>query len=88
MVIMRSMEKIDPFLSQGSYLGPTEDLIEQYLHLASDSWTFYYLDCPHPTARVSTEFRRHGIPSVFFTSVYSVFRAELAAIPAEFRRIL
>ena len=38
------------------------------------------------TNRVSTEFRRHGIPSVFFTSVYSVFRAELAAIPAEFRR--
>jgi hypothetical protein len=38
-------------------------------------------------ARVSTEFRRHGIPSVFFTSVYFVFRAELAAIPAEFRRI-
>jgi hypothetical protein len=37
--------------------------------------------------RVSTEFRRHGIPSVFFTSVYSVFRAELAKIPAEFRRI-
>jgi hypothetical protein len=40
----------------------------------------------HPI-RVSTEFPRHGIPSVFFTSVYSVFRAELAAIPAEFRRI-
>ncbi len=39
------------------------------------------------TVRVSTEFRRHGIPSVFFTSVYSVFRAELAKIPAEFRRI-
>jgi hypothetical protein len=38
-------------------------------------------------SRVSTEFRRHGIPSVFYTSVYSVFRAELAAIPAEFRRI-
>ncbi len=38
-------------------------------------------------SRVSTEFRRHGIPSVFFTSVYSVFRAELAKIPAEFRRI-
>jgi hypothetical protein len=37
--------------------------------------------------RVSTEFRRHGIPSVFFTFLYSVFRAELAAIPAEFRRI-
>ncbi len=37
--------------------------------------------------RVSTEFRRHGIPSVFFTSVYSVFRAELAKLPAEFRRI-
>jgi hypothetical protein len=37
--------------------------------------------------RVSTEFRRHGIPSVFLTSVYSVFRAELAKIPAEFRRI-
>jgi hypothetical protein len=37
--------------------------------------------------RVSTEFRRHGIPSVFFTSVYSVFRVELAKIPAEFRRI-
>jgi hypothetical protein len=36
---------------------------------------------------VSTEFRRHGIPSVFFTSVYSVFRAELAAIPAELRQI-
>jgi hypothetical protein len=34
---------------------------------------------------VSTEFRRHGIPSVFFTSVYSVFRAELAKIPPEFR---
>jgi hypothetical protein len=29
-------------------------------------------------SRVSTEFRQHGIPSVFFTSVYSVFRAELA----------
>jgi hypothetical protein len=41
---------------------------------------------PH-AARVSTEFRRHGIPSVFFTSVYSVFRTELAKIPAEFRRI-
>ncbi len=40
-----------------------------------------------PSIRVSTEFRRHGIPSVFFTSVYSVFRTELAAIPAEFRRI-
>ncbi len=38
-------------------------------------------------SRVSTEFRRHGIPSVFFTSVYSVFRAELAKILAEFRRI-
>jgi hypothetical protein len=37
--------------------------------------------------RVSTEFRRHGIPSVFFTSAYSVFRAELVKIPAEFRRI-
>ncbi len=37
--------------------------------------------------RVSTEFRRHGIPSVFLTSVYSVFRAELVKIPAEFRRI-
>jgi hypothetical protein len=37
--------------------------------------------------RVSTEFRRHGIPSVFFTSVYSVFRAELDTIPAKFRRI-
>jgi hypothetical protein len=38
--------------------------------------------------RVSTEFRRQGIPSVFFTSVCSVFRAELAKIPrnsAEFR---
>jgi len=32
-------------------------------------------------SRVPTEFRRHGIPSVFFTSVYSVFRAELAKIP-------
>jgi hypothetical protein len=31
------------------------------------------------------EFRRHGIPSVFFTSVNSVFRAELAKIPPEFR---
>jgi hypothetical protein len=41
-----------------------------------------------PQGRVSTEFRRHIIPSVFFTSVYSVFRAELAEIPrnsAEFR---
>jgi hypothetical protein len=38
-------------------------------------------------ARVSTEFRRHGIPSGFFTSVYSVFRAELAKIPPEFRCI-
>ncbi len=36
---------------------------------------------------VSTELRRHGIPSLFFTSVNSVFRAELAKIPAEFRRI-
>jgi hypothetical protein len=32
--------------------------------------------------RVFTEFRRHRIPSV-----YSVFRAELVKIPAEFRRI-
>ncbi len=37
--------------------------------------------------RVSTEFRRHGIPSVFFTSGYSIFRAELAKNSAEFRRI-
>ena len=34
--------------------------------------------------RVSTEFRRHAIPSVFFSSFYSVFRAELAKIPPEF----
>ncbi len=41
-----------------------------------------------PQGRVSTEFRQHKILSVFFTSVYSVFRAELAEIPrssAEFR---
>jgi hypothetical protein len=37
--------------------------------------------------RVSTEFRRHGIPSVFFTSVYSAFRAESAKNSAEFRWI-
>jgi hypothetical protein len=39
------------------------------------------------STRVSTEFRRHGIPFVFFASVYSVFRVELAKIPAEFRLI-
>ncbi len=43
--------------------------------------------CGGVPSRVSTEFRRHGIPSVFFTSVYSVFRAELAKIPPEFRWI-
>ncbi len=46
--------------------------------------SFYRL---YRVPRVSTEFRRHGIPSVFFTSVYSVFRAELAKNSAEFRRI-
>ncbi len=39
-----------------------------------------HLGCPRNSA--DTEFRLF-----FFTSVYSVFRAELAAIPAEFRRI-
>jgi hypothetical protein len=56
-----------------------------------EPWTFatwhWQFRRSYLTARVSTEFRRHGIPSVFFTSVSSVFRAELAAIPAEFRRI-
>jgi hypothetical protein len=37
--------------------------------------------CTHWLSRVSTEFRRHGISSVFFTSVYSVFRAEVVKIP-------
>jgi hypothetical protein len=45
--------------------------------------------------RVSTEFRQHGIPYIFFTSVYSVCHTELPKIPrnsvsrnaAEFRRI-
>ncbi len=41
---------MDPLLSQSSNLGPTEDLMEQYLHLASDSWALYHSDCPHPTA--------------------------------------
>ncbi len=69
---------------------------KQIYIILSPKFTFMYLWAiylfPESVAyfaatRVSMEFHRHGIPSVFFTSVYSVFRAELAAIPAEFRRI-
>jgi hypothetical protein len=38
--------------------------------------------------RVFSEFRRYGIPCVFFNSVYSVYYTELLKIPrnyAEFR---
>ncbi len=38
----------------------------------------------HSLTRVSTEFRRCGIPYVFCTSVTSVFRAELLKIPRNF----
>jgi hypothetical protein len=80
-----------PFLAKFfSFLFSTSSLVFFLFRLPVFFFTpSFFVDFPVSlTIRVSTEFRRQGIPSVFFTSVYSVFRAELAAIPAEFRRIL
>jgi hypothetical protein len=61
----------------GTYTGSFFTLLIKYFVLLISGKELY-------RTRVSTEFRQHGIPYIFVTSVYSVCHTELPKIPRNY----
>ncbi len=62
-------------IREGSFFAWVTSNILKFFPISNYLFGFYVL------LRMSTEFRRHGIPVVFCTSVSSVFRAKSPKIP-------